>query len=274
MSLTPPLKGNKPVHASTARSAQPPELSRHLVRAQEEERKRISRELHDSTGQGLMVLRLYLGMLASENPNSESQLQAQEALRLLDHTIEDLRRIIGRLSPRVLEELGLLAAIRKEVRDLIKNTAIKAQVDLPQQLPLDREIEVALYRALQEALHNIVKHARARSFKVQLQCSEGCVNLGIEDDGIGFSGRRQARSAFGLLGMRERVAALGGTVRIRSRKGEGVSILVTLPARLSPEHRETAARGQSAPAFAGGPSVAHSESHSQLGPQRFAAALR
>jgi len=274
MSFSPPLKGNKPVYAPVALRAQPPELSRHLVRAQEEERKRISRELHDSTGQGLMVLRLYLGMLATETPNSESRLQAQEALRLLDYTIEDLRRIIGRLSPRVLEELGLPAAIRKEVRELIKNTGIKAEMDLPRQLTLEPETEVALYRALQEALHNIVKHSRARNFKVQLELNAGFACLSVQDDGIGFSGRRQTRDAFGLLGMRERVAALGGTVRIRSRKGEGVSIKVMLPvARRSSAHHETADRNRPAPVFAGDVPLAHSEPQ-QPGSQRFAAAAR
>ena len=104
------------------------ELSRHLLRAQEKERKRISRELHDGTGQGLMVLRLYLAMLASDGQSPESRAKIQEALQLLDHTVEDLRRIISRLSPRVLEEMGLLAAIRKEVLELAKNTGMRFEL--------------------------------------------------------------------------------------------------------------------------------------------------
>jgi signal transduction histidine kinase len=231
MSVSFPDQGNKPAQALKALGPYASELSRHLVRAQEEERKRISRELHDGTGQGLMVLRLYLGMLASESLTPEARLKANEALRMLDHTIEDLRRIIGRLSPRVLEEVGLLAAIRKEVRELGKRTGMLVTADLPRSLgPLDHETELALYRSLQEALHNIAKHSRARNFTVRLEAGNGFVCLLVEDDGVGFSARRNPRGqAFGLIGMRERVAALGGKVRIRSRKAGGVSIRVMLP---------------------------------------------
>jgi len=208
----------------------PPGLSRHLVRAQEEERKRISRELHDGTGQGLMVLRLYLGLLMAESRDRESQLKLQEALGLLDCTIEDLRRMIGRLSPRTLEELGLLPAIRKEARELSRNTAMKAILDLPKDMDsLDRETELALYRCVQESLHNIAKHSQAQNFTVCLKLADDAVRLIIEDDGIGFSPRRSPRGVFGLWGMRERIAALGGTVRIRSGAGKGTQIRVTLP---------------------------------------------
>jgi signal transduction histidine kinase len=229
MRVPSPRKGNKPIHSP---QESPTELSRHLLQAQEDERKRISRELHDGTGQGLMVLRLYLAMLASENLDSEGRLKAQEALRLLDHTIEDLRRIIGRLSPRVLEELGLLAAIRKEVRDLCRNTGLLASLDLPRELHgLGHEAEIALYRSLQESLHNIAKHSRARNFTVRLEAADGTIGLLVEDDGVGFSAKPSSRGgAYGLLGMRERIAAIGGKVRIRSRKEGGVSIRVVLPA--------------------------------------------
>jgi two-component system sensor histidine kinase NreB len=235
----------KLVHERSGKGAQGPDLSRHLVRAQEEERKRISRELHDGTGQGLMVLRLYLGMLASETQGLESQLKIREALNLLDHTIEDLRRIVGRLSPRTLEEIGLLAAIRKEARDVSKNSGIKGQLELPPGLDkLGYEIEVAIYRSLQEALHNIVKHSQAKNFTVRLQRSAGRVCLAVEDDGVGLCGKRDSRSrTFGLLGMRERIAALGGKVQIRSREGKGTRIRVVLPGPAGAAARKWAAEG-------------------------------
>ncbi len=211
------------------------ELSRHLLRAQEEERKRIGRELHDGTGQGLMVLRLYLGMLASEDQRPETGLKIQEALKLLDQTIEELRRIIGRLSPRVLEELGLLAAIRKEVREFTRNTRIKGRIGIPKtSVELDHEIEVALYRALQETLHNIAKHSAAKSFSVCLSAAGGLVCLQIEDDGVGFTEKRGSRArGFGLLGMRDRVTALGGKMRVRSSQGGGTQIKNSLPLKLA-----------------------------------------
>lgn len=218
------------------------ELSRQLVRAQEDERKRISRELHDGTGQGLMVLRLYLGLLGASSRDTESQLKVQEALGLLDHTIEDLRRIIGRLSPRTLEELGLLAAIRKEVREVSASSGIKAHLDLPKNLgELDHEIELAVYRSAQEALHNITKHSKAQNLSVRLKTMDGAVRLYIQDDGIGFTRKRTTqRRAFGLWGLRERIAALGGRVRISSADGQGTRLRVTLPVNGTPQERSPA----------------------------------
>lgn len=207
------------------------DLSRHLLRAQEEERKRISRELHDETGQGLMLLRLYLGMLADTSTTPEGFVKVQEALGLLDRTIGDLRRIIARLSPRILEEMGLLAAIRKEVRDMSKHSGMKAQLDLPKDLAgLDHETEIAVYRSVQEALHNIAKHAKAKNLLIRLQLDSDVIRLQVEDDGVGFSRNKGSGSrSFGILGMRERIAALGGNVRIRSRKGRGTRLNVNLP---------------------------------------------
>jgi signal transduction histidine kinase len=209
------------------------ELSRRMLRAQEAECKRIGHELHDGTGQGLMVLRLYLAMLANDEQSSEAQAKIQEALKLLDHTVEDLRRIIRRLSPRILEELGLLAAIRKQVRELTKNTGIKAHLDLPKDFgPLDGEFEVALYRSLQEGLHNIAKHSQARNVSVRLERGENSVCLFVEDDGVGISsGRVSTGRAFGLFGMKQRIAALGGRVQIRSRRNKGTLLKVMLPLR-------------------------------------------
>ncbi len=104
------------------------ELSGHLLRVQEEERKRISRELHDETGQALMVIRLYLGMLEDSVGTRSARAKIRETLEVVDRTIEGIRRIIGRLSPLVLQELGLIAAVRKEAKDLAKSSGVKARV--------------------------------------------------------------------------------------------------------------------------------------------------
>ena len=207
-----------------------PELSRQLLRAEEEERKRISRELHDETGQGLMVLRMYLQTLTADfESSSQAPEKFQEAFALLDRTIEGLRRIIRRLSPRFLEELGLLGAIRREVGEVSRSTSIKATVVLPEELTrLDHESEIAIYRIVQEALHNITKHSGAKHLRLQMTPSISAIRIVIEDDGIGFSLRRSTEG-FGLQGMRERVAALGGSVRIRSLADKGTRISVTLP---------------------------------------------
>ncbi|HET7748809.1 MAG TPA: GAF domain-containing sensor histidine kinase [Terriglobales bacterium] len=207
------------------------ELSAHLLRVQEEERKHISRELHDETGQGLMVTRLYLGMLEASLRSRTSQVKIQEALAVVDRTIEGLRRMIARLSPLVLQELGLVAAIRKEAKDLSKSTGVKTRVELPDDLGrFGPEAETAIYRVVQEALHNVAKHAQARNVAVQVGREQNNIKLLVEDDGIGFVQKGVSRGrSFGLSGMRERIAALGGTVRVRTGKGRGTRIEVTVP---------------------------------------------
>ncbi|HET7185183.1 MAG TPA: GAF domain-containing sensor histidine kinase [Terriglobales bacterium] len=213
------------------REARIAELSAHLLRVQEEERKRISRELHDETGQALMVIRLYLGMLES-SAGARARGKIRETLGVVDRTIEGIRRIIGRLSPLVLQELGLIAAIRKEAKDLAKTTGVKARVAVSDDVGrLAPEVEAALYRVVQEALHNVAKHAQAKAANIQMTRENALIRLYIEDDGqgmskpSGFTGR-----SFGLAGMRERISMLGGSVKVTSTKGVGTRIEVTLPA--------------------------------------------
>jgi signal transduction histidine kinase len=206
------------------------EVSRHLLKGEEAERRRISRELHDETGQALMVLRFQLEMLASKTRNQEQKDLVEESLDVLDRTIEGLRRIIARLSPSVLEEFGLLAAIRRHAQLLASQTRMKARVELPDEIAaMDHDIEVALYRSAQEALHNIAKHSRARNFVVRLHTDGNEIHLEIEDDGSGLSTKAPDDSGFGLTGMRERAVALGGSMSIDSRRGRGTQIRIILP---------------------------------------------
>jgi two-component system sensor histidine kinase UhpB len=239
-----------PAERPNAPAAQPGQSSHRLLRVQEEERQRIRRELHDGLGQGLMVLRLHLETGNSGSQLAELQSKVQEALRLIDSTIEDLRRIIGRLSPRTLEELGLPAAVRKEARDLSRNTGMRAQLAISTDLrALGHELEIGLYRSLQEALHNIAKHSQAQNFRISLEHSGTSVSLLVEDDGIGFSGKHDSgHPTFGLLGMRERITALGGRVRIQSGKGTGTRIKIVVPLPTKPG-RQAAPERRLPPAF-------------------------
>ncbi|HSE48361.1 MAG TPA: GAF domain-containing sensor histidine kinase [Terriglobales bacterium] len=215
------------------REARIAELSAHLLQVQEEERKRISRELHDETGQALMVIRLYLGMLETSITGRTARGKVKETLDVVDRTIEGIRRIIARLSPLVLQELGLIAAIRKEAKDLARNTGVKARVVMPdsvgRMLP---DIEAAIYRVVQEALHNVAKHAKAANVNILVTRESGVVRVLVEDDGVGFSTRssNSRGHSFGLAGIKERIAALGGTVRVHSSKGRGTRLEVTVPA--------------------------------------------
>jgi len=206
------------------------ELSRQLLQAQEAERGRISRELHDETGQALMVLRFQLEMLLSDTRSGEQKEKIQESLDLLDRTIEGLRRTIARLSPRVLEELGLIAGIRRQAQLLTRHTGIQASLELPADAgALEHDLEVALYRSVQEALQNVVKHAHARHCTVRLTVTSSRITLVIEDDGVGFVPRASQQEGFGLTGMRERAAALGGSVSVRSQPEKGTRVRITFP---------------------------------------------
>lgn len=220
----------------------------HLIRAQEEERKRISRELHDETGQALMLLRLQLGMLATVVQDQDAQQKMQQITELLDRTIGGLRRIISRLSPRVLDELGLQAAIRKEARDLEKNTGIETHLDVPQQFGgLVSDVEITAYRCVQEALHNIAKHSQARNVTLQIRQHTKQLIVMIEDDGVGISSKKQGRNGgFGLPGMKERISGLGGTIQIHGGEIRGTRLKISLPLAPGRAGRKPAAQREHA----------------------------
>jgi signal transduction histidine kinase len=207
------------------------ELSGHLLYAQEEERKRISRELHDETGQALMVIRLYLGMLESSVAARSARAKIRETLEVVDRTIEGIRRIIGRLSPLVLQELGLIAAVRKEAKDLAKSTGVKARVTVSHEFGrLPAALETAIYRVVQEALHNVAKHANASAVNIELLRAGDAVKLLIEDDGGGIPLKpNPGRQTFGMAGMHERIGNLGGKMKVTSARGQGTRIEISAP---------------------------------------------
>ncbi len=216
------------------------ELSAHLLRAQEEERKRISRELHDATGQQLMVIRLYLGMLdGSAEQQPELRKKINETVTVVDQTIDGIRRIIAKLSPLVLEELGLIAAIRKEAKDFTKRTGVRTRVAVSENVGrLSNQTETAIYRVVQEALHNVAKHAQARNVTVQMGRNGDLLSLVIQDDGVGITQGPVVGRNFGLSGMTERVAMLGGSAKVVSAKSKGTRIEVKVPVtQRAPEER-------------------------------------
>lgn len=208
------------------------ELSTHLLKAQEEERKRISRELHDETGQALMVIRLYLGMLDATLSSKPAKAKVKETVEVVDRTIVGIRRIIGKLSPLVLQELGLFAAIRKEAKDLEKNKGVLTRVAISDDIArMSNETEVTIYRIVQEALHNVAKHAKAENVNIAMHREGEKVRLLVEDDGVGIFPKSNFRgNSFGLAGIKERVGMLGGEVRVISLKGEGTRIEISVPA--------------------------------------------
>ena len=203
---------------------------RRVVSAQEAERRRLARELHDETGQALTSI--LLGLRAVEEAEGEPQLgeAIKEVRDLVRSTLRDVRRLAVELRPTALDDFGLVPALERLTDSFAEQTGIS--VDFQASLTAGRlptEIETALYRIVQESLTNIVKHARAGSVSVVLTRKEDAVSVVVEDDGIGFEPGRPRDGGLGLLGMQERVALLGGRLAIESRPGAGTTFVAEVP---------------------------------------------
>jgi len=203
-----------------------------LISAQEDERRRIARELHDEAGQALTALILNLEMAEHAGAGIEPQRLAR--LRAIaEDTLAELRRLIYDLRPTILDDLGLAAAVRWYVKENVEPQGLHVTMAITgadDRLP--HHIETAVFRIVQEALTNILKHAQARRAQIEIAVTPQDVRLIITDDGRGFdlSGVTTRREGgMGLLGMRERTELLGGTLRMTSRAGEGTRIEATIP---------------------------------------------
>ncbi len=213
-------------------------MSREVQVAQERERTRLSRELHDEFGQSLGALQFDLARLAesdSENsPPSESVGRlATSALATVERLFVSLREMIKGLRPAVLEELGLVAAIESMADKLGQQSKLDCRILADPELRVSIgsvELEGALYRMTQELLTNIVRHAKATSATVALRCVEGWVQLTVQDDGRGFQIDKALRKGHhGLQGIRERAELLGGTVEVQSVPSKGSCVTVSIP---------------------------------------------
>ena len=203
-----------------------------VVTAQELERRRLARELHDETGQALTSN--LLTQSGHEEAHDERELRAAiaEVRELVRSTLQDVRQLAVELRPKVLDDFGLVAALERLTQSFGEQTGIS--VHFQQLLPppagrLPPEVETALYRIVQESLTNIVKHARATSVSVVLTRKDDSVSVVVEDDGVGFEPGREPDGGIGLAGMRERVALLGGRLAIESRPGAGTTFVAEVP---------------------------------------------
>jgi signal transduction histidine kinase len=219
------------------------ELLARLVFAQEDERRRIAREMHDQFGERLTALEHAIQGLMGLCRYWPIALQQVEALEQIAQTIDrDVEHLVWELRPMALDDLGLRAALTNYVQDWSKRVGIPAELHasglVDDRLP--SETETTLYRIAQEALTNVAKHSRARHVEVILERRADHVLLVVEDDGVGFepSGVSERRG-FGLLGIQERAALVGATVEIESSAGQGTTILLrvaTAPSRRTTEH--------------------------------------
>jgi two-component system sensor histidine kinase UhpB len=210
-------------------------LSGSLVDAREEERRRISRELHDELGQRLSALKMGLTSLGHELHGRASQQRQFDMLKTLDDTVAAVRHLAADLRPLMLDDLGLNAAIEWLARESARRMNLEITVRLDEaDPPLGHRVSTALYRMVQEALTNVARHARASKVVIDLTQQDGKVQLTVRDNGIGLpSLTARSETSFGLLGMRERAILLGGQMNIANPPDGGCLVTVSLPTRLT-----------------------------------------
>lgn len=214
-------------------------LQKKVIYSQEEERKRVARELHDELAQRLTSIVLSLETIESKLEGSDrtNKLAISRAREIAQDSLTETRKLIGDLRPSVLDDLGLVPAIRSYAENRLHSVPCEVVVssELPKTLP--PAIETAVFRIVQEAINNIVKHARAKSARITLGVDDGKLCGSVSDDGrgfqlAGFQSSMSPDSGFGLLGMQERAELMGGNLSVRSREGLGTDILFSIP--LSP----------------------------------------
>jgi two-component system NarL family sensor kinase len=215
-------------------------IAQGILRIQEAERGRISRELHDGVGQSLTALKMQLEMLERSAPPDQAALRSRlaELTRIADRALQDVRQLSRLLRPQMLDELGLVPTLRWLARTVQEGTGLGVQLSVEgMEERVDPDLETIVYRLVQEALTNVAKHAQASSAHVRLRRGRGRLLLSVRDEGRGFD-PGQALGADdtgggGLRGMRDRVDLFGGKFELRSAAGEGTSVEVELPLEVS-----------------------------------------
>jgi signal transduction histidine kinase len=203
---------------------------RRVVEAQELERARLARELHDETGQALTSILLGLKPLEQHAASDEARNAVASLRELVVSTLQNVRRLAVELRPSALDDFGLVAAVERLTDTFREQSGLR--VDLETQLGEERlppEAETTLYRVIQEALTNIVKHSAASRVSILLQRQSGKVIAMVEDDGAGFDPRSTRDDAVGLAGMRERVSLAGGRLQVESSPGSGTTLVAEVP---------------------------------------------
>lgn len=219
-------------HLVDQRTAELSALSAHLQTVTEETCTRVARELHDELGGLLIAANLQLAAVAKLLPQDAGP--AREKLKvaheLLTEGVKLKRRIVEGLRPTILEHLGLVSALRWYAEDVAERACLKITTDLPaEDLPLRQEHAIGLFRIAQEALTNVVRHARATEITLAFAQEDGTLRLEVRDDGIGFQPDAARIGSHGLGGLRQRARSLGGEIRLDSAPGRGTRLVVTVP---------------------------------------------
>ena len=209
-------------------------LSQKLVQTQEEERKSISRELHDEIGQMLTGLRMEMANLEVLRTGAKEEFLEHmvEAKALAEKTLNSVRNLAMGLRPSMLDDLGLGAALQWQGRDFERRSGIPVNIQFNGDLEnIEEEARTCVYRVVQESLTNCARHAHAKAITISVQGSDTQLSMAIQDDGVGFDPQTLSSRGLGLIGMEERVRELGGTIAFKSQPKKGTLVQIDMPLR-------------------------------------------
>ena len=222
------------------------DLAAHVEAAREEERARLSRELHDELGQALTVMKLDLAWLERnlDGPQLEARTRMKALLDHVDDTIERVRQISSDLRPSILDNFGLLPALEWQLSEFQKRTGLQTRfVCKGKPFVVDHHISTTVFRVVQEALTNVVRHAQASRLLVTCDFSEKRLSVCVDDDGIGITQEQIGHfKSLGIIGMKERVARVGGELQIGPKQGKGTRLKVFIGAKHAVKSRKIAKR--------------------------------
>jgi signal transduction histidine kinase len=208
-------------------------LAAHLISVREEERAHIAREIHDELGQVLTGIKMEVGWLQKRLKEPALLEKTESMSKLIDSTVQTVRKIATGLRPEMLDDMGLVAAIGWQAKEFQKRTGIRCRVKLPPETAkLDIDVSTTAFRIFQEILTNVARHSRATRVDIDLGVTEDQVSLEVHDNGVGIAeSDLHGRKSLGLLGMHERALLFGGEVRISGAPGHGTRVSVVIPTR-------------------------------------------
>jgi len=208
-------------------------LAAHLISVREEERAHIAREIHDELGQVLTGIKMEVGWLAKRLKEPALLEKTDSMSKLIDSTVQTVRKIATGLRPEMLDDMGLVAAVGWQAKDFQKRTGIRCRVKLPPETTkLDIDVSTTAFRIFQEILTNVARHSRATRVDIDLELAGDSLRLEVTDNGVGIAeAELDGRKSLGLLGMHERALLFGGEVSITGSPGHGTRVAVTIPTR-------------------------------------------
>src|SRR3954466_6733246 len=207
-------------------------LAAHLISVREEERAHIAREIHDELGQVLTGLKMEVTWLAKRLREKPLIEKTDSMCKLIDTTVQTVRKIATGLRPEMLDDMGLIAAVGWQAKEFQKRTGIRCRAKLPPEVKLDIDVSTTMFRIFQEILTNVARHSRATRVDMELTIAEDHVALDVVDNGVGIADSDlNGKKSLGLLGMHERALLFGGEVKITGTPGHGTRVSVNIPIR-------------------------------------------